>query len=188
MYTDENVAGVYITGNAVGNVSGAAVYLHCGDNQTVANNIAWGAHQAYKPTFAGAPALLGSCNTGGVEPRYANISALLHTNVFLLTAQGSALFDAQQVFSHEQFADNVYWSAPPAPAPGDLQWPPSNASARPWAWRTWAQWQGAGNDGGSAVGDPLVADAQGSNFTLLPGSPALARGFQQLFPTPPGPR
>ena len=35
VYTDENVAGVYITGNALGNVSGASVYLHCGDNHTV---------------------------------------------------------------------------------------------------------------------------------------------------------
>jgi hypothetical protein len=35
VYADENVAGVFITGNALGNVSGASVYLHCGDNHTV---------------------------------------------------------------------------------------------------------------------------------------------------------
>ena len=202
---------MYIVGNALGNVSGASVYLlvstqttraqkakpyptppppprsHCGENHTVKNNIVWGAHQRYKPTFAGAPGLVGSCNNGGVEPRWENVSAVLDTNIFLLTTEGAALFDSGQVFTHEAFSNNVYWAAPPAPATG-LAWPPADEAARPWTWRTFAQWQAAGKDEGSAVADPLVKDPAGSDFTLAAGSPALARGFQQLFPAPPGPR
>jgi hypothetical protein len=53
---------------------------------------------------------------------------------------------------------------------------------------TFAQWQGGGEDAGSAVADPLIADAPGGNFTLLPGSPALTRGFQQLDLEGVGPR
>lgn len=39
VYTDENVAGVTFVGNALTNISGDAVYLHCGLNQTVINNL-----------------------------------------------------------------------------------------------------------------------------------------------------
>jgi len=130
---------------------------------------------------------MGSCNTGGVEPRYENISALIDTNIFLLTTDGATLFDASQVFTHEVFANNVYFSDPPA-APAGLAWPPADDAAKPWTWRTFFQWQAAGNDKGSVVAAPLVADPAASDFTLAPGSPALARGFKQLFPTRPGPR
>ena len=166
-------------------MSGASIYLHCGDNQTVTNNIAWGSHQVNKPSFSAG--LVGSCNSGGVQPRWENISALLTTNIFLVSAEGAALFNSGQVFTDEVFTDNIYWTVAPA-APSGLEWPPADESARPWTWRTFAQWQAAGNDAGSAVADPLVADPAASDFTLKPGSPALARGFQQLFPTAPGPR
>jgi hypothetical protein len=188
VYTDENVAGVYVVGNALGNVSGASVYLHCGDNHTLTNNIVWGAHQKYKSTYAGSPALVGSCNTGGVDPRFENISATITMNVFLLTTDTSSLFDANQVFSHIDFDNNVYWASSPA-TPDGLIYPPANESAKPWTWRTFAQWQAAGNDVGSTIADPLVADPTNSDFTLAQNSPALTRGFQQLFPNaPPGPR
>ena len=187
VYTDENVAGVYVVGNALGNVSGASVYLHCGDNHTVTNNIIWGADQRYKSTYAGADALMGSCNTGGVDPRYENISATVSMNVFLLTTETSTLFDANQVFSHIDFKKNVYWAT--TSTLDGLAWPPANESAKPWTWRTFIQWQAAGNDEGSTVANPLVADPTNSDFTLAQNSPALARGFQQLFTNaPPGPR
>jgi hypothetical protein len=76
------------------------------------------------------------------------------------------------------FADNVYWTSND---PTALRWPPQNS-------QTFAQWTGSGEDVGSVVADPLVADAAGGNFTLLPGSPALARGFQQLDLSGVGPR
>ena len=78
------------------------------------------------------------------------------------------------------FMDNTYWAVPPID-PATLRWPPSNTL-------TFAQWTASGEDAGSVVADPLVADAPGGNFTLLPGSPALARGFQQLDLAGVGPR
>ena len=78
------------------------------------------------------------------------------------------------------FASNTYWAAPPL-SPGALAWPPRNSAS-------FAQWTAEGEDTGSVVADPLVADAPAGNFTLLPGSPALARGFQQLDLAGVGPR
>ena len=43
-------------------------------------------------------------------------------------------------------------------------------------------------DATSVIADPLFADAAGHNFTLLPGSPALALGFQQIDMSDVGPR
>jgi hypothetical protein len=43
-------------------------------------------------------------------------------------------------------------------------------------------------DTAAAVADPLFADAKGLNFTLLPGSPALAMGFQPIDMSDVGPR
>jgi hypothetical protein len=59
-----------------------------------------------------------------------------------------------------------------------LRWPDAQNAVD----RTWAQWQAAGQDVAGAVADPLVSNA-GTDFTLLPGSPALALGFQQLNQT-----
>lgn len=186
IYTDENVAGVYITGNAAGNVSGAGLYLHCGLNQSVVNNIFWGSRQPSGTHFSESNpgGLMGTCNTGGVEPQWTNISALLLKNVFELTEEGSQLFNPGNILGAEVFDSNVYWTS--AGSPDALRWL-GNESNSPM--RTWQQWNSGGQDLGGAVGDPLISDPTSNDFRLLPGSPALARGFQQLFPNgPPGPR
>ena len=51
-----------------------------------------------------------------------------------------------------------------------------------------SEWQKEYKDTGSAVVDPLFVDAPGRNFTLLPGSPALAMGFQNIDVSTVGPR
>ena len=48
--------------------------------------------------------------------------------------------------------------------------------------------RGPPQDSGSVFADPLFADAQGLNFTLLPGSPALALGFEPIDLTNVGPQ
>lgn len=177
VYLDENVAGVYITQNAVGNVSGAAVYIHCGLNQSVVNNIVWAGHELSGRSFKGASGLVGFCNTGGVEPRYTNVSAVIDTNVFLVANDGATLFNEGQFFGHVAFERNVYWALAPLNASA-LLWPgPGTPSS---GWRSWAQWQADGFDAGSAVADPLLQRLDGSDFQLLAGSPALRRGFLQL--------
>ena len=178
VYTDENVAGVSVIGNALGNVSGASLYLHCGVDQVVTNNIVWGNGQPSGPAYHGSGGLVGSCNTGGVDPQYTNISAAVDLNVFLLTEPGAGLFNNGSLdWRNMTFSRNVYWAAPPLRADA-LRWPDAQNAVD----RTWAQWQAAGQDTAGALADPLVASA-GADFTLQPGSPALALGFQQLDQT-----
>ena len=128
---------------------------------------------------------MGCVIRGGVDPQWTNISALLQNNVFELTVEGSTLFDKGQVLGAEVFQNNVWWASPSAGDPASLRWLGNVSTA---ALRTWEEWQAAGQDVQGAVGDPLIADPTASDFRLLPGSPALARGFKQLFPNgPPGP-
>jgi len=174
-YTDENVAGVTFQNNALGNVSGAGLYLHCGLDLTARNNIFWGNFEPAGASFRGGTAIISGCNTGGVDPQFANVSGAVATNIFLLTVPRAALFERNELgWSNISFSSNVWWAAPPLD-PARLRWPDARNEDN----RTFAQWQAAGNDVGGAVADPLVA-ALGSDFALRPGSPALARGFRQL--------
>lgn len=74
---------------------------------------------------------------------------------------------------------NVYWSAASG---ANLTFPPTQAPL------SFAQWQAGGQDASSVVADPLFADPSASNFTLLPGSPALALGFEPIDVSTAGPR
>ena len=69
---DENSAGVTIVGNVAGDVSGAPLYTHCGENYTIQGNIFFGAHAVSGNAFD--PATFGACNTGGVPPQFENES------------------------------------------------------------------------------------------------------------------
>lgn len=172
MYCDENVAGVTITGNVLGNVSGSSIYLHCGDNQTVSGNLVFGSHATPLSTFG--TGLFGGCNTGGVDPIDENITATVTTNVWMVTTQGGSIFNHGQIYptADETYTNNVYWSTQTPPTLNFPVTPAINSS--------FAQWQAVGEDVGGVVADPLVADLAAGNFTLLPGSPALQRGFQQI--------
>lgn len=172
-YTDENVAGVSFVGNAFASVSHVGIYLHCGLNQSATNNILYSGDVEQR----GQTALFGSCNTGGVAPKETNISAVLRRNIFFVTGAASTLFDGDELVpvTNVSFDENVYWRAPPLDA-GALRWPPGNAN-------TFAQWQALGEDAHSIVADPLItrpAADDAADWTLLPASPALARGFAQL--------
>lgn len=95
------------------------------------------------------------------------------------------------------FADNLYFDAQDLQAQSKPIWGGcTNTCGKKQPFKlTWAQWTGGcGTDGGSSpqnctgpkqdagssFGDPLIADAAAFNFTLLPGSPALAMGFNQI--------
>ena len=77
---------------------------------------------------------------------------------------------------------NVYWSADLADPADQLVFGTEYQKLR------FPQWQALYHDAGSVVADPLFADAAAHNFTLLPGSPALAIGFQQIDMSDVGPR
>ena len=50
------------------------------------------------------------------------------------------------------------------------------------------EWRAGGNDTHSIVADPLCASLERNDFNLLPGSPALALGFQPIDLGGVGPR
>jgi hypothetical protein len=68
------------------------------------------------------------------------------------------------------YSNNLYWQKDGLPlrfgATGDDE--------------SFAQWQAAGKDASGRVADPLFKDADALDFSLLPGSPALAMGFKQI--------
>jgi hypothetical protein len=176
---DENVAGVTFYGNSFTATSHVGVYLHCGDNLTVTNNILYAGDYQQK----GQTGLFGSCNTGGVKPHETNISALVNLNVMVVTGPSSTLFDAGELFpiNNMTFAMNTYWAMPPLNA-SSLWFPPNI---------TFSQWQARGEDIGSVIANPLIANPttdNNANWTLLPGSPSLAIGFTQLTLSDVGPQ
>ncbi len=99
-----------------------------------------------------------------------------HQNIFLATNPGTTLFISGNLYplANETFTSNIYWADPSA-NPSSLLFP-----IPPYYNATFSQWQAAGEDVLGAVADPLVAGVQVGDFTLLPGSPALARGFEQI--------
>ncbi len=80
------------------------------------------------------------------------------------------------------FGRNLYWSDALANPLADLVF------GTQYLPETFAQWVAQFKDTGAAVADPLFADAKGLNFTLLPGSPALAMGFMPIDMSDVGPR
>jgi hypothetical protein len=102
-------------------------------------------------------------------------AAIVPLNIFVVTNDGGSLFSAGDIYPTNAmvFSLNVYWSTL---NPDNLTWPlPPSHNA------SFSQWQASGEDVAGAVADPLVASlVEPYNFTLLPGSPALARGFQQI--------
>jgi hypothetical protein len=79
--------------------------------------------------------------------------------------------------------DKAYWCASRGPCktnePPQLQFPTDC---------TLKSWQGMGRDLHSVVGDPKIKGPETGDWTLDPGSPALALGFEQLNVTDVGPR
>jgi hypothetical protein len=165
--------GVTFSNNAFAGLSHNGIYFHCGLNLTARNNILYGGDAQQQ----GQTSLIGMCNTGGVAPAETNISAVLSTNIFVVVGAASTLFEANELAPTANVTcdSNVYWAAPPRSA-SSLVFPPGNN-------RTFAQWQAAGEDGASAVADPLIVRPgtdDAADGTLRPGSPALTRGVEQL--------
>jgi hypothetical protein len=78
---------------------------------------------------------------------------------------------------------NLYWSLPLA-----QQSLPDLLFATVFENLNFTQWASTYHDETSVVADPLFADAAAFNFTLLPGSPALALGFTPIDMSTVGPR
>jgi len=179
VYTDENVAGVTITENVLKDVSGSGVYFHCGDNLTAVNNLVFGSHsKPFKTSVNGftAMGLLNGCNTGGVDPKDANTSSFISNNIWIITHAKGTIFTHGSYYptANETFSNNVYFATNDGLL-SSISFPVTIAINS-----TLQEWQKMGEDVQSVIADPLVADLNGGNFTLLDGSPALKLGFKQL--------
>ena len=107
-------------------------------------------------------------NPGTDESKYPAAGLLLDANLYNGTLANMTL------------SNNVYWTLGSAPL-DTLAFPPHAESA-------FGTWQALGKDAMSVVSDPLFANISARDFTLLPGSPALALGFQQIDTSTVGPR
>jgi hypothetical protein len=69
----------------------------------------------------------------------------------------------------------------------NLYWDARGNAIRP-AGKSWAEWQGAGQDAGSLIADPMFADPASGNFRVAPRSPAWGLGWKAIDLSTVGPR
>ncbi len=214
LYTDEGSSNVILQNNVVYDTKDAGFHQHYGTDNVIINNIfAFPSSKYCSAKEAGE----GQCDnsairssqhmdcglweeggSSGATPDYGCNSSFTFTrNIVLLGTQdvsGNATTHMHLTFvayRHPEvnglrnmtWGDNVYWSAPlgvgsTAALRFGTDFPPLNFSA----------WQTTFHDATSVVADPQFVDAQGKNFALLPGSPALAMGFQPIDLSTIGPR
>ena len=180
VYTDENVAGVSVVNNVLANVSGTGIYFHCGDNLTAVNNLVFSSH--IKPFVSSEngfsnSGLLNGCNTGGVDPKNTNTSSFISNNVFIITQAGGTIFTHGALYpvANETYRNNVYWAENEGLLSSILFPVTSAINSTLKEWQTIME-----EDLQSVISDPLVADLNNGNYTLLNDSPALILGFKQL--------
>ena len=188
VYMDEQVSGVIIERNLIHDVENQGVYFHCGSGNVFRNNIvafagtAPGEWPFVSPDISSG-LLPGMCNSGG-NPTYPEMGALgfnLTTNIVLLSSQAAIVGRPQSSQSdvrNSHWARNTYFSHNATIV--DLirtgaVWPNGTTLAE------WSESEHAGRGAdASVVADPMFADPSSRNFTLLPSSPALRLGFQEL--------
>ena len=179
VYMDEQVASVRITSNVLHDLADTGIYFHCGTNNTASNNVIAFASQEHN-----AAGYFRSCNSGG-NPTYPNISHgfTYERNLHYISSRdnSSAAEQQQQLTVDRDYRDtsfdwNVYFAA-------------SNASTAPLVFpnhTAFAQWQAQGQDEHASLADPRFANPGSGDFDLLPGSPALAMGFEPIDLLSPG--
>ena len=84
------------------------------------------------------------------------------------------------------FSTNVYWVVSNGDGSADI--PTEMLAFPPHAANDFVGLQALGKDTTSVVSDPLFANFSARNFTLLPDSPALSLGFEQIDTSMVGPR
>ena len=174
-YSDQALSGVALHHNVLAAVGSTAVEAHCGFNNSAFNNVVFAPQLQAAGTREGA---FGGCNAFGF-PAGLNSSFTFSNNIVHLTAtpwfvSGEFAPPNGDYFTPASWRSdgNVFFGAAPG-APMPLHYP--NATQGLPAWRM--AW---GCDLRSVEADPLLADPAAGNFTVLPGSPAWALGWQQI--------
>lgn len=194
-YADQACSGVTWRGNVGATAQSALFNVHYAMNNTIENNILFSptlAHATWPCSYPLDCDLTGLRSgkhaDGSGEGAFSQFSFV--NNIIVLAGDGDGVpGDANATLfvtavddglANMTFARNLYWRASPSAAA--LQFPSTQAPT------SFAEWQASGRDAGSVVADPLIADAAAGNWSLLPGSPALAMGFQQVDVSDVGPR
>ena len=194
LYIDQACSGAVFRRNIGVAAKASTLQVHYGMGNVIDNNILAFPTDAvapwpcsYAPDCGPAGVRSGKHPDGSGEGAYSQFSFTRNIVALLGQGEGVPADDNATLFvtmvadglANMSFASNVYWRSTGADT---LLFPPTQSPT------TFAQWQLQGKDAGSAVADPLFADARRLNFTLLPGSPALARGFEQIDVSDVGPR
>jgi hypothetical protein len=188
LYTDEGSSWVNISSNIVHSTKASGIHQHYGENNTFVNNVV-----AFPVYSAGDDGSGEELDATGVRSSQhgpgggagVNSSFAFFRNIIILSNPNTtnAYFTTiTTAMSNMTVDDNLYWhTAYPDPA-STLRFAPTQDPT------TWAQWQQNSKDGHGLIADPLFADAEAFNFTLLPNSPALALGFVPIDTSDVGPR
>ena len=176
VYSDHATSGTTARANALVRLGGRGLSLHCGQGLAATGNILYAV--GAQGFSGGNEAAVSGCT--GSPARSPGLSANVSGNI-VVTGPGSAAAayapkDALWAPPADALASdaNVWWGGagqPPLRFPGAA--PGSLDTLDAWRART-------GNDARSVAADPLLRDPGGGDYTVLPGSPAWALGWQAL--------
>lgn len=189
-YIDQACSATTWSNNVAYDIESSVFHVNYGLNNLIINNIFFAGSYvspngswpcSYPPDCLPVGLLSNKAGPGNGEQSVSSL-AFIRNILLLTTANATAPFQtlASQGLLNCSFDLNTYFSLSVGPAM--LQFPPSESPT------SFAQWQAGGEDGLSVTADPLFADPFSGNFTLLPGSPSLALGFQPIDVSSVGPR
>ncbi|MBL7223289.1 MAG: right-handed parallel beta-helix repeat-containing protein, partial [Candidatus Brocadiae bacterium] len=157
IYLDSTTNGYLVENNVVYNIlSGGLMKHNGGHNNVIRNNVfAFSAQQMLWP-----------CWSKDVNTFERNIVFFTQGTLFIPMAERRLRERLKEKQSLGVWDRNVFWN----PAQPDFRF----------FKHTFAEWQKMGLDAQSVVADPMFVDADGCDFRLKPGSPALKLGFQPI--------
>jgi hypothetical protein len=152
LYTDEGSTGITMEGNVTYDTTDGGFHQHYGKENVIRNNV-FAFSEEYQVKRSRAEE---------------HLSFSFEKNIIVFDR--GALLGSNWTGTTANFLnkDNLYW----------------DYSARPVTFTdqklSLTDWQKKGQDVGSAIADPLFADAAQRDFRLKPGSPALAMGIKSI--------
>lgn len=169
LYTDHGTSGVLFRRNIVAGVGGRGASLHCGRGIVLANNVLYGLSLDNFTSGGANNGAISSCN--GADTSQPGFQANVSNNVIVPVHTSNAW--APQ---------DVAWQPPSCTVVGDGNVYFAGAGrAMVFPGGSLAQWRAlTGADARSVEADPLLRDAAGGDFSLLPASPAWALGWQAI--------
>jgi hypothetical protein len=167
VYTDHGTSGARFFSNIIEGLGGRGGSLHCGNGIEFFNNVIFNVSFDNFTSSGTNNGALSSCN--GADVADPGFSANISTNIFV---PGGTL----NVWAPE----DTTWSPPADTVAGDnsVYWAGGAHLHLRFPGGSLVQWRAlSGADAHSVEADPLLRDPARGDFSLLPGSPAWARGW-----------